>query len=232
MKEPRNIAQVFICISLLVTALSLNATGPSRATIKIVPLATNSKGSVIFKTYSHINKSGRHSLEGAEYGWLCASSSGIWEERLYYRITESDSADSERTSFYATQFENRTDLDDPPESLKALMDKHGFDDWETIRPRTGAGQAVWSAEKICTHKKCSKLNIEQRTLGGISSNDRKGKPVTSLFHYEGVILFESYFNYDDAEQRGAFFPIANIFQGEDIGIDIYSISGISVFGLE
>ncbi len=219
---------IFTLLSLLLISLPSNATGPSHSEIKIIPLASNENGVVIFKTRLLINKSGRHSLAGREYGWLCASSNGVWEEALHYRLTETDAEDRKKINFYQTEFENRTDLKNPQISLKILMNKYNFNIWKSVDPHTGKGKAVWSLNNICINGKCSKHMIKQKSLKKIVNDQSDGKPVGSIFSYKGLHLFENHNHFDSTDQIGADFPIKNMLHGKDIGFDFYNITGITI----
>src|SRR5262245_58946478 len=71
-----------------------SVTGPSNATIKIVPVAFNN-GAVLFKTYHCIDRDGGGYFHRTEYGWLVVSADGIWEEAPHIVL---DSENSEKVA--------------------------------------------------------------------------------------------------------------------------------------
>lgn len=214
------------CLHLLAGTAALFATGPSFATMKITPIAASEDGVVLFKTYSHINRMGRHSQVGAEYGWLCASSAGLWKERLHYRVTD-DSYGSRDFDIVKNAFNRRADLSDPPASLSDLIEECGLAEARALSPEEGKGRAVWSAGRFCLDERCSSGYVQQRSLGGLTSKEYEGRAVESLFFFEGLALFENVSHYELPEAIGATFPIPNLIGGVDVGLDQATISGIS-----
>lgn len=106
--------------TVLVCGFALRATGPSSARIELVPIAENNTGIIVFKTLKHLNRSGAHPLVGQEYGWLCASSRGVWREDLHGEVGPDD-LDPKANRLFA-DFESEVDLTDPPSSLLAHLE--------------------------------------------------------------------------------------------------------------
>lgn len=213
------------CLHLLTGTAALFATGPSFASIKITPIAASEGGVVLFKTYFHVNKMGSHSQVGAEYGWLCASSAGLWKERLHYRVID-DSYGSGDLDIVENAFHRRADLSDPPASLSDLIAECGLAEVRALSPEEGKGRAEWSAGRFCLDERCSSGYVQQRSLGGLTSAESEGRAVESLFFFEGLALFENVSHYELPEAIGATFPIQNLIGGVDVGLDQATIFGI------
>lgn len=216
-----------VCLLVLLPSLC-QATGPSYARIVIVPLAANDHGVVVFKTERHVNKMGSASLEGTEYGWLCVSSSGVWEERIHLTFTNGQTSLRE-----VERFLNRTDLSNPPPSLQSLMEACDVVSWVSLDPSEGRGRARWQPERLCVDHLCSNGPIPQRSLAGFRSSDGAGSSVESRFFYAGVAVFDNLEHDQSGEpvQIGARFYIENLYYGKDIGIDILGIAAIAIFEL-
>jgi hypothetical protein len=222
--------RVVFCVylSLFVGTAALFASGYSTITIIITPIAAGNDGIVVFKTYSDINSVGSHSRIAGEYGWLCASSDGLWKERLHAREADASSAFE---NLYA-EFERRVDLSDPPESLSDLLEECGVAEARALSPEEGKGRAIWTPERFCLDERCSIGDIQQRSLGGLLSAQHQGTAVESVFFFEGLALFENLRHFDPGDLPkpiGAEFPFGNPFSA--VGFDVATISGIITFDL-
>ncbi len=202
-------------------------TGPSNARVVITPLAANDIGTVIFKTSSHMNKSGTYTPAGTEYGWLCASSTGIWEERVHLSITE-DHVSSGVFGSETEAFNSRVDLRNPPPSLQSLMESCDIQTWHTLDPFEGKGRVVWQPDLICVEESCSHQSVQQRSLGGLFSIESSGTSVENSFYHHGLAIFENLEHYNDEQsvEIGAKFHIENLYHGQDIGMNYLEIAAI------
>ncbi|MDH5408589.1 MAG: hypothetical protein OEY00_08270 [Gammaproteobacteria bacterium] len=227
MLNRKHIPIYFLFLLLIIPTVS-NSTGPSYADIKIIPVAMNEKGVLLFKTYSHINKVGRHSLEGVEYGWLLVSAQGVWEEKIYYRVTEEDSDDSRKIDFLEKKFNQKLNLKKPPESVRELMNRFASGKWAPLKPNKGKEEINWYPDKICIKERCSKRYIPQKTLSGLTNHTGTGTHISSTFFHKGIAVFNNSNHWESEKPTGADFQIRNIIDGKDVGVDMVNIAGISI----
>lgn len=222
-----------LSLYLLLSAIPLEATGPSYLEIEIAPLAVDPSGVVLFKTRRTANASGGHTIlaESAEYGWLCASSTGVWEEHIHTRVIArpgavgSEERHRRQHQEARANFEAPIDLREPPGSLSELMEECGTGDWKVVPPTSATPRAVWTPTVLCVDGWCSDRAIEQNSLGGLVSEKKTGAAVESRFYFEGLALFENIEHYD-LPNEGAVFPVKNPACTQCV-FDSQRISGIS-----
>ncbi len=222
------ICKHFILIFLLFACAAAPsfATGPSTATIQIIPISYNDKGVILCKTAFFINRTGGVADQRIEYGWLAVSASGIWEEVKHTVIEDPHDPINESTSAkYAKEFKDDMNWKLPPNSVKPLIGKYSFIDRGKLSEN---GKVItWSPGSICDAKKCVNTTIKQRSLQNLRSLAGSGSPVKNYFSYAGVYFFRNSFGPETERVIGGDIPISNLFNGEDIGIDYWDIDGIA-----
>lgn len=216
-----NLILIFLC------PLCSDATGPSHAEISIVPIACNDENLILFKTYSYINRMGG-GFPGAQYGWLIVSADGIWDELLHLKIAKNDFEAWENAK---DEFNKDLNWKSPPKSLQSIINKYGFNSNHVIDPHEGEDTINWTPSIMCHRNSCTKKPIKQRSLGELLSHESEGNRIQASFFYCGIALFKNIleFDLDDSiKLTGAYFHIPNVITGEDVGIDIWQIDGVSI----
>lgn len=203
------------------------ATGPSYADIRIVPLAVNDHGIVLFKTRSHLNQMGAHTMEGVEYGWLVASAGGIWDEVVQQRISREQSEDLDYLRQQEAAFEERGDLRNPSVVLKALMDKYRFVEKDSAYVNRRGGDITWYPDRFCAGDKCRDESLRQRSLHGIVSVHVGGFEVASSFFCCGMALLRNRYHYEEG-MIGAEFDFSSNGGETFSGFDIWTIDAIAI----
>ena len=218
----------FILIILLFacTAAPSFATGPSTATIQIVPISYNDSGVILCKTAFSINRTGGVANQRIQYGWLAVSSSGIWEEVPHALIEDPYNPINENTSDkYAKEFKDDMNWKLPPNSVKSLIKKYSFRDRGNF---VGDNKAItWSPSSICNAKKCTNAIVKQQSLQNLHSALDSGSSIKPYFSYAGVFFFHNSYGPEKEQVIGADIHISNLFDGQDIGIDYWDIDGIA-----
>jgi hypothetical protein len=230
MKVVRRLVPIFLL--LLCPALA-SATGPSSADFKIVPIAHNGKGVVLFKTYYTVNATGGHSLQEVEFGWLVVSANGLWEEALHRVFDPSKLPEDQQSATwdqYHKEFEQDFDWASPPRSVRPLLRKYRFANHRGFSQTTGAGAVTWESERVCVRGICTSGRMVHRSLHSFRSERGTGSRVQSSFYYAGVAVFKSSVD-DDDKSHGAkyFIPIRDAeFRSKDPGVDYWRIDGIVI----
>jgi hypothetical protein len=224
-------------LALLLVATSAGATGPSRATVEIVPIAVSSKGVVLFKTWRVLNPTGAYVAERTEVGWLVVGAQRVWREAPHAAVDPATDSDGARWPKLREEFRSPFDWKRPPASVRPLLSEFGITAKDAVPPDLGRGQVTWSPSKLCVGAACAELEGTLWAPGGIRSESGKGNPIVASFYAAGVALFRC----DPApgtlatpEQAGAVFSLPpNKWWDEreglvDIGYEIQEIDGIAV----
>ena len=209
------------------------ATGPSTAEFKIVPIAHNGKGVVLFKTYYTVNATGGHSYQEVEFGWLVVSANGLWEEALD-RVFDPDKVpedqQTETWDRYHKEFQQDFRWASPPLSVRPLLRKYGFAKHQDFSRTTGAGVVRWEPERVCVRRSCTRGRTVHRSLHSFRSGIGKGLPVKSSFYFAGLAVFNSSVDEDDKSHGAKYFiPIRDPeARSMDPGVDYWSVDGIVI----
>ena len=209
------------------------ATGPSTAEFKIVPIAHNGKGVVLFKTYYTVNATGGHSYQEVEFGWLVVSANGLWEEALD-RVFDPDKVpeaqQTETWDRYHKEFQQDFRWASPPLSVRPLLRKYGFAKHQGFSRTTGAGVGRWEPERVCVRRSCTRGRTVLRSLHSFRSESGKGLPVKSSFYFAGLAVFNSSVDEDDKSHGAKYFiPIRDAeARSMDPGVDYWSVDGIVI----
>lgn len=231
MKVVQRLVPIFLL--LLWPATLTSATGPSSADFKIVPIAHNGKGVVLFKTYYTVNATGGHSLQKTEYGWLVVSANGLWEESLH-RVFDPekvpDDQQADRWDQYHKEFQRDFDWASPPLSVQPLLRKYRFANHRRFSRTTGAGAVTWEPQRVCVRSTCTPGRTVQRSLHSFRSERGKGLFVKSSFYYAGVAVFNSSVDEEDKSHGAKYFiPIRDAeSRSVDPGVDYWSVDGIVI----
>jgi hypothetical protein len=207
------------------------ATGPSRATIEIVPIAVSSKGVVLFKTWRELNPEGAHAAQPAEVGWLVVSADGLWREVPHAIVGPEVAKDDARYYRLRKEFQGDFDWKSPPTSVRALLAEFGFSAKDRVAPDLGKGAVTWSPEKVCLGSRCAE-GIVQWAPGGTVSEEGRGTPIASTFFAAGVAVFHREPKFEDYEPPGASFRLPPIrrwdptFGWVDVGYELQLIDGV------
>lgn len=221
----------------LLLALGL-ATGPSSAGYRIVPVAANDRGEILFRTWRELNPEGAQALRRADVGWLVVSSKGLWREvphAIAPDTARGDNRDSALQAELRREFEAPLDWDDPPASVTPLLREFGFLPRHAVPPSGRAGMAAWSPARLCEGRRCTS-GVPQRTLGGLESEPGKGSAVRAAFVRAGIALFHNYVPVE-GEPSGARFSLPpNLIPTReeglaDLGYEAWSVDGIAVASL-
>lgn len=221
----------------LLLALGL-ATGPSAAGYRIVPVAANERGEVLFRTWRELNPEGAQALRRADVGWLVVSANGLWREVSHAVAPDTargDEADFSRSAVLRKEFEGPLDWDHPPASVAPLLREFGFLPRHAVSPSAGAGRATWSPSRLCEGRRCTAA-VAQRTLGGLESEAGQGSAVPAAFVRAGIALFHNTVPIE-GEPSGARFPLPPnlILTREeglaDLGFETWSVDGIAIASL-
>jgi hypothetical protein len=229
-------APAFALIAVALAAPAL-ATGPSQAEVRIVPLAANARGVVLFKTLRLLNRTGAHGPAPVETGWLLVSGRGVWKEVSHADFDPSRVVPSDADARFArirAEFESDLDWAAPPASLAPLLAEHGFTARDRIRADEGSGAVAWTPRALCAGATCSGPPRAQRTVGGIESARGEGSRVACAFSRAGVALFHNRRGSDggDPPPRGALFRLpANPYLDRrlgpiDLGYDLEDVDGV------
>lgn len=229
MSYPPSLLLVLFAV-LCITPFPCAATGPSSATVELTPLAVGEGGVVVLKTVRRVNRTGAQTLHGTQFGWLCVSAAGVWQEHLHFEFHESQ-PDSGSQHQEMERFNRRTDLTDPPPSLRELIEKCGVGLWQGLDPNEGRGRAQWQPGQVCLDGLCVDRDVPMKSLAGFRTNPESGSKADSNFYHAGVAVFENIEHLEGLEpvQRGVRFEIENLYHGKDTGIDTIRIAGIVVF---
>ena len=167
-------------------------------------------------------------MAGSEYGWLLISAQGVWEERIYYRVTEKDSEDSRKIDSLEREFNGDIDLKNPPKSAQEFLGKYAIGNLILLDPNKGKDEVNWYPGKVCIKSRCTKQCSSQRSLRGMTSHEGSGTQVSSSFFYKGIALFNNSDGIESEKSTGASFLIRNVINGQDVGVDITNIAGICI----
>ena len=231
MRVVQHLVPIFLL--LFCSATFTSATGPSTAEFKIVPIAHNGKGVVLFKTYYTVNATGGHSYQEVEFGWLVVSANGLWEETLD-RVFDPDKVpedqQSETWDRYHKEFQQDFRWASPPLSVRPLLRKYRFAKHQGFSPTTGDGVVRWESERVCVRRTCTPGRTVHRSLHSFRSERGKGLPVKSSFYFAGVAVFNSSVDEDDKSHGAKFFiPIRDAeSRSIDPGVDYWSVDGIVI----
>lgn len=220
----------------LALATTATATGPSRATVEIIPIAVSAKGVVLFKTWRELSPMGSPAAQRTEVGWLVVSGDGLWREiphAVFDPTTEKTDAQWVRL---LEQFRAEFDWKRPPPSARPLLKEFGLTAANRVAPDSGKGSVTWTPERICLGPSCLEFAVSQWAPGGTINEPAKGNPIASSFYAAGVALFrcEGGDKFATKEQAGAVFALPPNRRWDereglvDIGYDVQEIDGISV----
>lgn len=224
-------------VLLLAAVTAAHATGPSRATVEIVPIAVSAKGVVLFKTWRELNPEGAHAARPAEVGWLVVSGDGLWREVPHAVIGSEVLKDDARYWRLMDEFRADFTWKNPPKSVRALLAEFGFTARDRVAPDLGRGAVTWSPQKLCLGSECAECSARQWAPGGIVSEETKGNPVASSFYAAGVALFRCEAGGDlfaTEKQPGAVFVLPpHRYWDEreglvDIGYEVQEIDAIAI----
>ena len=215
-------------------ALSRTATGPSYAIIKIIPLALSRQGLLLCKTFYVVNRTGAHSLQRAEFGWLVVSARGVWEETSHM-VVDPDELPYEqaerRINFYNAEFERSFNWASPPLSVRPILARYGFHHRGRFNPQAGAGTLALTSTQLCAQSRCATREVVQRSLHNLRSEHRErsgeGASVRVSFHSAGIALFRNVREEETARGADFFIPTLSAAQrAEDSGVDYWTIDAI------
>lgn len=225
-------------VGLLAAASPARATGPSQATVRIVPIAASAKGVVLFKTWRELNPEGAHAALPAEFGWLAVDADGLWREVPHAAVGPEVARDDAPYYRLLKEFRAAFDWKNPPASVRPLLLELGIGERERVAPDLGKGKVTWTPQKLCFAAKCFEGGSMQWAPGGIVSEEGKGAPITSSFFAAGVALFHREPKSEDdwgvKDPPGASFRLPPIrrfdptFGFVDVGYDLQCIDAIAV----
>lgn len=213
-------------ISILLWSLAsiAYATGPSYASIKLKPIATNPHGEVLFQVSSDINPTGAYSIRYEKFGWLVVSSKGVWDERAALMGKDDDNP---KFLSKIKDYENgKINLQNPDMVLKVLMKKYGF---KKHTPLINEKNKILELKpkQSCYLGKCVEHTLLQKTIEKYYCKNIKVS-VRSTFSYKGVILVRNIDDDFENKIKGGMFNIKNfsLYPKKDIGYDLMDIDGI------
>lgn len=262
--SPFNFINLLVGLFLFCVALPSSATSASSAQIYIEPVTYNDNGAILFKAFKKIDYTGAASGQIHSYWWLVVSEKKQWEETLHVLITQPEGSTSDKsdpikdlafnkyqnkTTFYANEFENGFDWDNPPKTILPLIKKYGFKQRDGFNKNEGQGTVSWSSKGVCVNVECSKDPVPQRTIGNKISRKSytniefqakemirvEVPPVSCIFYHAGVALFKNG-NYEiingkyevsDTKQHGAEFYF-NLSEKNGEMIDYNFIDAIAI----
>lgn len=224
-------------VALLAIAAPARATGPSQATVRIVPVAVSAKGVVLFKTWRELNPEGAHAAVPAEFAWLAVDAEGLWREVPHAAVGPEVARDDAPYYRLLKEFRAAFDWKNPPATVRPLLAELGVTEQDRVPPDLGQGKATWTPQKLCAGAKCAE-GVMQWAPGGIVSEEGKGSPITASFFCAGVALFHREPKHEDdlgtKEPPGASFRLPPIrrwdptFGFVDVGYDLQVIDAISI----
>lgn len=226
-----------ILLFAMASAGPARATGPSRATVEIVPIAVSAKGVVLFKTWRELNPEGARAAQPAEVAWLLVSGDGLWREVSHAVVGPEVAKDDARYYRLRDEFRAAFDWKAPPKSVRAVLAEFGFAAKDRVAPEHGKGAATWKPQALCLGSGCIECSARQWAPGGIVSEEGKGNPIAASFYVAGVALFRceaSGEEFATEKQPGAVFVLPpHKFWDEreglvDLGYDVQEIDAIAI----
>ena len=185
----------------LVYILSLSgafATGSPKIKIKLIPMAVNEHGYVLFATKSLKNPIGSNSLYRYNFGWLVVNKDGVWDEREAFHSSQSEKKDG---PIYKQYDDGEINLKKPDDVLKIIMARYGFQSDNKLK-KEGWVLAI-KPHQSCFQGKCIDKPLKQKTLGEVASTILH-TPIRSSFYYKGVALFNNIHEtgrFDEVEKK-------------------------------
>jgi hypothetical protein len=241
------IKAVAMCLLLLFSSAAF-AAGPSYVTIWMDPVAVNTSGQVLLRTFYRSNQSDGQALPGSEirFGWLVVSARGLWKEYGHFTMKETEDASagdkSQQTLFdrHMNEFEAPFDWTGPPASVQPLLKTYKFSKAHAVDARLGRGGVQWTPKGIYAKKKLLERDAGQLTLGQKPSVRSAGSEIEAAFFTRGVALFRNE-SKPETEKRGAargakgaVFRLASTMPGDknfairDAGVDVWEVDGIGL----
>lgn len=221
---------------LLLLASVAGATGPSRATVEVRPVAVSPKGVVLFRTWRELSPTGSAAPQRTEVGWLVVSGDGLWREVPHAVFEPGAEKTDDRWLRLLEEFRAELDWKAPPASVRPLLRELGLTPAHRVAADAGKGAVTWSPTALCLGARCTDVAIQQWAPSGITSRPGEGKPITCDFHAAGVALFrcDGREGWGTPDQEGAVFALPpNRYWDEreglvDIGYDLQCVDGIAI----
>ncbi|MCF6191406.1 MAG: hypothetical protein L3J51_13105 [Cocleimonas sp.] len=192
------------------------ATGFPEIKIKLIPLAVNQQGYVLFATKSLKNPMGSNRIYRYDFGWLVVNKEGVWDEREAFHSSLSE----EKDGFKYKQYDaGEINLQQPDKTLKELMEKYHFKADNKLKKESWV--LAIKPHQTCFKGKCIERSLKQKTLGEVASTIVH-TPIRSNFYYKGVALFHNIYEtgrIDEVEKKeqGSSFDFEQeqiVFEGE------------------
>jgi hypothetical protein len=213
---------------IVILGFSSENTGLSYCIIKMIPIATGDRGTVLFKTYYSIDSDGGSLIPPVEIGWLVASADGIWKESRHVYLNFSDGLEiAPSDSLYLEEFNSFFNWENPPESVLPLL--KAFNISTPLRIDCGKNVLTWTNNGVYKRKKIKDESTIIRSLNGINSQSEPGTPITSLFYHKGIALFRSTMTngYESPSiRKGAVFLQGTKVDNKQVWIEEYTIDGL------
>ena len=212
---------------------TLNATGPSNATITLTPIASNEASStVLFQTYRNISSNGGYSDNNMAYGWLVVSAVyNIWDERVAIKGDDNDPKSREKLKAYEKR---KVNLDHPDKVLKKIMEEYYFDkDSKLLSEKYSVLEL--KPKQSCYKGKCINRVLTQKTIENHISSNIINSIRGYTFSFKGIVLLHNtreYKNDDGGEEvvyGGEFSNFQNLWGEHDIGYELMNIDALALF---
>lgn len=214
-------------ILLIISAVSLYATGPSYINAEIKPISVNSKGEILCRTRFEKNPMGAHDYMDVEYGLCVITKSTIKplssKVLSFYTDSLDDDTYMEYRQLYDSIFINRCFDEDVVSELKKLLlyDKYGFTKCNVETFKVDKVTTVSALQKL---KKADILKIPQYALDGGKGYCNENEKMHILYDFGNVVFT---FNTTDVEgeKTGASFDyLVPLFGG--IEYECWKITGL------
>jgi len=192
------------------------ATGYPEIKIKLIPMAVNEHGYVLFATKSLKNPIGSNSIYRYDFGWLVVNKEGVWDEREAFHSSQSEAKDGFKYKQYDA---GEINLHKPDKALKKLMEMYHFQADSKLKKESWV--LAIKPHQTCFKGECIERSLKQKTLGKVTSTIVH-TPIRSSFYYKGVALFNNIYEtgrLDEVEKKeqGSSFAFEQdqiIFEGE------------------
>jgi hypothetical protein len=206
-------------------------TGYSNCVINLLPVAVGPEGVILCKTYFEINTHGGQMRVPVELGWLAISANGVWEYRRdVYLDFDQGTGVSHDDSLALQGFNAPFTLRNSPGDGRILMEKYRID--RLIGKGMGRNSVSWTKSGIYKNGARISKNAELKTVMGISNDLQDGTSLHASFYYQGIAIFKGGRmlgpNDDGVITTGPVFLQGQMFQGEKLWMDLYSIDAIAI----